>query len=103
MDMLTSLNPQLKIPTQTEKTGALQAAPAADTPSFEETLKSFVKDTNEMQMESGAAARQLIAGQRNDIHQVMIMGEKAGIAFNLLLEVRNKLMDGFQEINRMQV
>lgn len=104
MDMLSSLNSRIQVPTLSEKTKDLQpSADTAATPSFEETLKSFVKDTNELQQESGTAARQLISGQTNDIHQVMIVGEKAGVAFSLLLEVRNRLMEGYQELNRMQV
>jgi flagellar hook-basal body complex protein FliE len=72
-------------------------------PSFEQTLKTFIQETNQMQQDANTAARQLVAGQTNDIHQVMILGEKASIAFELLLEARNRLMDGYQEMMRMQV
>ncbi len=104
MDMLSSLNARIQMPALMEKAKDLQpSADAAATPSFEDTLKSFVQETNELQQEAGTSARKLIAGETNDIHQVMIVGEKAGIAFSLLLEVRNRLMEGYQEINRMQV
>ena len=104
MDVISSLNSRIKMPAIAEMTKDQQpSTETAAVPSFEDTLKSFVKETNELQQESGTAARQLISGQTNDMHQVMIVGEKAGIAFSLLLEVRNRLMEGYQELNRMQV
>ena len=45
----------------------------------------------------------LVTGQAADIHQVMVAVEEAGIARDLLLEIRNKVLEGYQELMRMQV
>ncbi|HBP88186.1 MAG TPA: flagellar hook-basal body complex protein FliE, partial [Nitrospiraceae bacterium] len=42
-------------------------------------------------------------GENVNIHQAVIAGEKAGLSFKLLMQVRNKVIDAYQEIMRMQV
>jgi flagellar hook-basal body complex protein FliE len=45
----------------------------------------------------------MLSGQNVPLHQVMIASEEASVSFQLMLEVRNKLLDGYQELMRMQV
>ena len=47
--------------------------------------------------------QRLITGQTEDVHEVLVAMGKAEVAFHLMLEVRNKLMDAWKEITRMQV
>ena len=58
---------------------------------------------NELQSHSGEVERQALQGTVEDIHQVMIAAEEAGIAFELLVELRNKLIEAYHELMRMQV
>ncbi len=70
---------------------------------FVDALSGFVGDVNDLQSRAGELQRQLIAGEGPDLHQVLITSEQAGIAFELLLEVRNKLVEAYQQLMRMPV
>lgn len=72
-------------------------------PSFKDTLTTFLNDVNVSQKESGAAQLKLISGEITDVHQVMSKSEEAKVAFNMLMELRNKAMDGYQEIMRIKL
>jgi flagellar hook-basal body complex protein FliE len=48
-------------------------------------------------------ARDIMLGKSDNIHQAMISMQEAGVAFNLLVEVRNKLVESYKELTRMQV
>ena len=72
-------------------------------PEFGQMVKSFVADVNDLQMRSGKAIDGFVAGEITDVHQVMMAVQEAGLALDLLLEVRNRTVEAFQEIMRMQV
>jgi flagellar hook-basal body complex protein FliE len=71
--------------------------------SFLEVLKDSVKKVNELQKQADAAIDDLIMGNSKDIAQTVIMMEKAEIAFRLMTQVRNKIVQAYEEIMRMQV
>ncbi|MCX7773875.1 MAG: flagellar hook-basal body complex protein FliE, partial [Clostridia bacterium] len=56
-----------------------------------------------LEQESNKMTEDFIAGRTDNIHSVMIAGQKATIALQFVMEVRNKVMDAYQEIMRMQV
>jgi len=70
---------------------------------FEQTLKKFIKDVDEAQKFAGESVEKLLTGEIKDIHDVMIAVEKAGTSFELMMEIRNKMIDAYREIMRMQV
>jgi flagellar hook-basal body complex protein FliE len=70
--------------------------------SFGDILRSLVDGVNALQLEADKAAEQLAAGEM-DVHEAMIAGEKAYLAMQLTIQVRNKILDAYQEIMRMQV
>lgn len=74
---------------------------AAKGPSFQDTLKSFTREVNMRMKEADRKAAEFAVGKNQGIHEVMIASEKAGISFKLLMEIRNKLLDAYQEIMRM--
>jgi flagellar hook-basal body complex protein FliE len=76
-------------------------APASG--SFGDLLSGMVRDVNELQATAGELREQLIAGEAGDLHQVMIASEEAGVAMELLVEVRNKLVEAYQQLMRMPV
>ena len=72
-------------------------------PDFSDLVKDFARDVNDMQFKAGHAIDQLVTGKAADVHQVMVAVEEAGIALDLMLEIRNRVLDGYQELIRMQV
>jgi flagellar hook-basal body complex protein FliE len=71
--------------------------------SFGETLSKAISDVNSLQGQAGKAVDQLVSGETADLHEVMIAVEKAKTSFELLMEIRNKTIDAYREIMRMQV
>ena len=70
---------------------------------FGEFLTDALKATNELQLNSDAMNAALAAGRVEDISQVMIASQKAEIALQLTLQLRNRATSAYQEIMRMQV
>ncbi len=66
-------------------------------------IQDFIGDVNHLQARSGNALEAFVAGEITDLHQVMVAGQEAGIALDLMIEVRNRIMESFQEIMRIQV
>ncbi len=77
--------------------------PQQAVPTFGEYLKNAIGEVNSLQQESDRMSAALAAGQVEDISQVVIAAEKADIAVQLTLAVRNKAVEAYQEIMRMQV
>jgi flagellar hook-basal body complex protein FliE len=74
-----------------------------DVKSFGEYLGDALKTTNSLQKNSEKMDKALAAGQISDVSQVVLAAEKADIALQLTLQLRNKAVDAYQEIMRMQV
>jgi len=70
---------------------------------FAEIIKKTIESVNTQQVESDKAAASLASGQTNNIHEVMIKMEEAEISLRLMVQVRNKVVEAYQEIMRMQV
>lgn len=71
--------------------------------SFAATLKDAISDVNELQKQSDVKMQELATGKTNDIPTVMMAAEKADIALRLMTQVRNKIIDAYQEVMKMQV
>ena len=82
---------------------AAQATQAVQGVGFGDLLNQFVGEVNDKQIASGQAVNDLLAGKDIPLHQAMIAMQEAGVAFQLMVEVRNKLLEGYQELMRMQV
>jgi len=81
-----------------------QGGPArAAGPGFGELLKGAIEAVNHMQHESGKLEDAVAKGESMNIHQAIIAGEKAGLSFRLMMQVRNKLLDAYREVMRIQV
>ena len=74
-----------------------------ETKSFGEFLSDSLKEVNTLKKQSEVANMKLAAGQVEDISEVVIAGEKASIAVQITMQVRNKMVEAYQEIMRMQV
>lgn len=71
--------------------------------SFKETLKTALDSVNKYQLEYDSLQNQNIFGDEVDLHNIVIAGEKARISLELTLQIRNKAMEAYQEIMRMQI
>lgn len=71
--------------------------------SFSGVLGRFVNEIGDKQRIASEAVTGLINGQNIPLHQVITAGEEASLAFTLMVEVRNKLLESYQELMRMQV
>lgn len=71
--------------------------------SFSATLKDAVNQVNALQKASDVKMQELATGKTKDISEVMITAERADIALKLMVQVRNKIIDAYQEIMKMQV
>ena len=71
--------------------------------SFADTLKDAVNNVNEISHEADIQMQKLATGETKNIPEVMIATEKASVAFKLLTQVRNKIIDAYQEVMKMQV
>lgn len=70
---------------------------------FVDTLKRFTDQVNRQLNESDSQMQELALGKRNDLHEVVVATEKADLSFNLLVQVRNKLLDAYQAIMNTQM
>ena len=71
--------------------------------SFGELLKEGMTKVQSLQAEAESQSRQLIAGEPVELHRVVLAGEQAALAFELTMAIRNKAVDAYQEVMRMQV
>ncbi|MEK7279872.1 MAG: flagellar hook-basal body complex protein FliE [Nitrospirota bacterium] len=71
--------------------------------SFFDTLNESIEKVNEIQKTADSAVEDLAVGNTQNIHSTMIAMEKADVSFQLMMQVRNKLVSAYEEIMRMQV
>jgi flagellar hook-basal body complex protein FliE len=77
--------------------------PAVPDSGFKTELARLLSEVSEVQKSSGEAAQAVVRGEPIELHEVLIRQEEARVAFSLLLETRNRLVEAYQEIMRMQI
>ena len=82
---------------------ATQTSKAEDPEAFGNMLARSLDDVNRLNMEADETIENLAAGKQKDIHATMIALEKADVAFQLLMQVRNKIIAAYETVMRMQV
>lgn len=88
---------------QTNKRSFIDRTLKETNASFGETLQRAMTDVNALQNEAGKAVEKMVGGEAVDLHEVMVAVEKAKTSFDLLMEIRNKALEAYREIMRMQV
>ncbi len=96
MTNINAINSTLPSPTAPQKAGKQGGG-------FADQLKEAIDSTNEAQVSADRAVEQLHSGQAGNLHEVMISLEKADISMRLFVQLRNKAVDAYQEIMRMNV
>lgn len=69
---------------------------------FGDVLRSTVDKMEGLDTDAKMQVGDLLQGQRSDVHNVMIAVEKADVVFQLMMQVRNKIVNAYQEIEKMQ-
>ena len=88
-------------------TGTLPTSPSVPSSSeteggFGATLRDAISQVNNLSDVSDQKVADLIKGGQGDVHNVMIAVEKADIAFQLMMQVRNKIVNAYQEVSKLQ-
>ncbi len=71
--------------------------------SFKNIFDNALKNLNDSQLKSEETLKNFLVGEVTDVHTVMISLEEAKLHMQLAVEVRNKLIEAYQEVSRMQV
>ena len=74
-----------------------------DSISFGDTISNFLDAVNTAQVDAKDSVAEIVTGESENLHEAMAKVEEGKISFELMLEIRNKLLQTFQEIQRMQV
>ena len=86
-----------------KKTPAPSDAKKENADNFSDILKNALNSVNSAQFEADEAVKQVLAGESKDIHETMIALQKADVSLKLMLEVRNKILEAYQEVMRTQM
>jgi len=97
----------------TNISGLIPTIPSAATPAtntstsqsdsgFGSTLTSAIEQVEQVHTDAQQQISDLLQGNRQDVHNVMIAVEKADVAFQLMMQVRTKIVNAYQEISRLQ-
>jgi flagellar hook-basal body complex protein FliE len=103
--MINGITPEIKA-LQTQLEGLQKAQQTSskvenDGESFDEVLTQMIKDVDQAQKSADTSIQQLAAGESTSIQDVVMKMEEADIAFRLMKEVRNKLMEAYKEVLSM--
>lgn len=79
------------------------ASGESDTQSFADVLSNAINSVDETMKTSDQQVQDFIAGESNNVHDVMISMQRAQMSFKMMVEIRNKAIETYQEISRMQI
>ncbi len=100
MNDLTISNLQTILP---EMDAPKKQLPEASPSPFSDFVQRSLSEVNGQMLDADQAINDLASGKNQDIHNTMIAMKKAEISFELVLQIRNKLMSAFDEIRRMSI
>jgi flagellar hook-basal body complex protein FliE len=83
-------------------TGTKNCGQTDKRPGFADHLKATVVNTNSLQYQAKSAMEELATGRSGNIHETLLSMSKAETSFKMLTQVRNKVLNAYQEIMRMQ-
>ena len=70
---------------------------------FLDTLEEKLSEVNDKQIEADNLTQKFIKGEEEDVHKVMLSTEEAKLSLELAVQIRNKLVEAYQEFNRMSI
>ena len=104
--MAGEINGNLPIGPQQIGTGHLagaQKATAAQGASFKDMLVKSLEEVNQLQEDANVAFERLATGQSQNVTEVLSAVQKAGLAFKTLMQIRNKLIEAYDDIRQMRI
>jgi flagellar hook-basal body complex protein FliE len=101
MNFSTDMNINAAEPAYLRNLPTGKAEQSADT-GFQDMLSDMVKQVNTLQKDADASIHGLATGATTNVHDVTIKMAEAGVAFDLMMQVRNKLLEAYQQIIKMQ-
>lgn len=72
-------------------------------PSFKEMLAKALDTVNDLQINADRMAQKVATGEVNDVHEVLMAVEEVSLGLQLTMQIRNKIIEAYQEIMRMQI
>ncbi len=104
-DMLNGLNTPIGVTRPHSPVGPAgpKVVDSSDNTSFKDVLMKNIEQVNQLQQDAEKAIEDLYSGRRDDVDGVLIAKQKADLAFQMLLQVRNKLVDAYDEVRQMRV
>ena len=102
IDSFTSSIPKVKLSAELEKLSKTQDASKTET-DFGKTLMDKIQETDQLQKASDTATQELATGKSRNLHETVLAMEMADTSLRLLVTVRNKALEAYQEIMRMPV
>ena len=102
---LLTTNPLTRLDGPLAKPPVPLNVPGANGPSegFDRMLEGLVATVDAKQDASQALTKRVLLGESDQLHQSMIAMQEASVAFSMMVEVRNKLVESYQELMRLQV
>lgn len=72
-------------------------------PSFKDMLAQALDTVNDLQVNADRMAQKVATGEINDIHEVLMAVEEVNLGLQLTMQIRNKIIEAYQEVMRMQI
>lgn len=82
---------------------ASQSSVGSSATTFSDMLRASVDNVNQQQVEADTAIKDLIVGRNKNIHETMLTIERADASLKMMMQVRNKILDAYREVMRMQI
>ena len=89
-------------PGEVTPVGPTERGPAGADGNFADSLKQALEEVNELQNQSTEVIENALDGDLTDVHSAMLALQKADLSFQLMLQVRNKLVQAYRDVMRLQ-
>ena len=103
--LLSGVSPLTRIDAPLPGSSGARVAPAGSPPTegFGQMLDGLVASVDAKQAEAQALTKSVLLGNTDQLHQSVIAMQEASVSFSMMVEVRNKLIESYQELMRMSV
>jgi len=95
--------PEAKVLQEMAKEGLTPTSESSSSTGFGKMLSESIEKVNQYQADSDRAVKELVAGRNKNIHETMLTMERADTSLKLMMQVRNKVLEAYREIMKMQV
>lgn len=90
------------LPAETDLSTLSPSSSPSSEPGFRDVLHSAIDDIQQLEGQAQAKVAEVLEGNGADVHSALIAVEKADLSFQLMMQVRNKIVSAYEEISRMQ-